>query len=252
MTASGPVTNRQAAANNLPLVFQEAIVVILRTRYGSQQARDTEGFRASIRELISQSVKRCREMGYSDEILKMALYAIVGFLDESILSSRDAVFADWAKRPLQEEMFGGHIAGEVFFRNVTDLLNRPASAEVADVLELHAHCLLLGYRGKFAIGDASEVYMILRRIRDKVASIRGADSLFSPIEAPAAILVSRKDQWVRRLSIALAVAGILSVALYLGYTLLLDHSIKMAAQVAGIFLPHPAGVLESVLREWLA
>jgi type VI protein secretion system component VasF len=55
---------------------------------------------------------------------------------------------------LQEEMFGGHFAGEYFFRNVTDLLNRPESAEVADVLELHALCLLLGYRGRFAFGDA--------------------------------------------------------------------------------------------------
>jgi type VI secretion system protein ImpK len=166
--------------NNLALAFQEVFTVILRTRFFVQRVENADSFRATLRKMISAAVKDASAMGYSDDASKMAIYAMIGFLDESVLNSKDPTFADWARRPLQEEMFGGHFAGEYFFRNVADLLNRPESAEVADVLELHALCLLLGYRGRFAFGDASEIHTILSRIREKITRIRGAYALFRP------------------------------------------------------------------------
>ena len=49
---------------------------------------------------------------------------MVAFLDESILNSQNPLFADWPRKPLQEELFGTHIAGEVFFQNLQKLLGR--------------------------------------------------------------------------------------------------------------------------------
>jgi type VI secretion system protein ImpK len=169
-------------------------------------------------------------MGYSDEASKMAIYAMIGFLDESVLNSKDPTFADWARRPLQEEMFGGHVAGELFFRNVAELLNRPESAEVADVLELHALCLLLGYRGRFAFGDASEIHTILSRIRDKIARIRGAYALFRPAATPAAPPAPKRDPWVGRLAIATIALVILSLLAYIGYVLILGQAMPTSAR----------------------
>jgi type VI secretion system protein ImpK len=169
-------------------------------------------------------------MGYSDEASKMAIYAMIGFLDESVLNSKDPTFADWARRPLQEEMFGGHFAGELFFRNVTELLNRPESAEVADVLELHALCLLLGYRGRFAFGDASEIHSILHRIREKIVRIRGAYALFRPAETPAAPPAPRRDPWVRSLTLTTIFLAVLTLLVYIGYVMILGQSIPTSAQ----------------------
>jgi type VI secretion system protein ImpK len=169
-------------------------------------------------------------MGYSDEASKMAIYAMIGFLDESILNSKDPTFADWARRPLQEEMFGGHVAGELFFRNVTELLNRPESAEVADVLELHALCLLLGYRGRFAFGDASEIHSILHRIRDKITRIRGAFALFRPAETPAAPPAPKRDPWVRRLALTAILLAVFTLLAFAGYMLILSQSMPTSAQ----------------------
>src|SRR5665213_841928 len=135
-------------SNNLALAFQDVITVVLRVRYRTQRVADANAFRESIRKMIATGAQEARRLGYSDASSHMALYAIIGFLDESVLNSQDPTFADWARRPLQEEMFGGHFAGETFFRQIADLLNAPESTEVADVLELHALCLLLGYRGK--------------------------------------------------------------------------------------------------------
>jgi type VI secretion system protein ImpK len=129
-------------------------------------------------------------------------------------------------------MFGGHVAGELFFRNVTELLNRPESAEVADVLELHALCLLLGYRGRFAFGDASEIHSILHRIREKITRIRGSYALFRPPETPAAPPAPKGDPWVRNLLITTVLLVVVTVVAYVGYIFVLGQSVP-AVQGSG-------------------
>jgi type VI secretion system protein ImpK len=204
--------------NNLSLAFQEVFTVILRTRFFVQRVENAETFRATLRKMISAAVKDAAAMGYSDEVSKMAIYAMIGFLDESVLNSKDPTFADWARRPLQEEMFGGHFAGEYFFRNV------------ADVLELHALCLLLGYRGRFAFGDASEIQTIFARIRDKITRIRGAYALLRPPEAPAAPPRPKGDPWVMRMAIAAALLAAFTILAYIGYVLILGQSMPTIAR----------------------
>lgn len=245
MTPSPILDSRQQKTDNLALAFQEVFTVILRTRFYVQRVEDAEGFRATLRKMISTAVKEASALGYSDEASKMAIYAMIGFLDESVLNSKDPAFADWARRPMQEEMFGGHVAGEYFFRNLTDLLNRPASAEVADVLELHALCLLLGYRGRFAFGDASEIHTILRRIFDKIASFRGGCELFRPREAPAAPLASKRDPWVRRLAYTAVVLAVFTAIAYIGYIFLLGQGMPASTSFAAPRAHWPAASLLS-------
>jgi type VI secretion system protein ImpK len=227
---SSPAVPQQTRTNNLSLAFQEVFTVILRTRFQVQRVENADSFRAMLRKMISAAVKESSALGYSDEASKMAIYAIIGFLDESVLNSKDPAFADWSRRPLQEEMFGGHFAGEYFFRNLTDLLNRAHSAEVADVLELHAMCLLLGYRGRFAFGDATEIQTILRRIRDKIESIRGGYQLFRANETPAAPPKPKRDPWVRGLAVTALLLAVFTLLAYIGYILLLGQGIPTTAQ----------------------
>ena len=212
--------------NNLAMAFQDVITVILRMRYRVQRISDAAGFRASIRKMIASAVQEVRAMGYTDKTSEMALYAIIGFLDESVLNSQDPAFSDWSRRPLQEEMFGGHFAGEYFFRHVDDLLNRPESPEVADALELHALCLLLGYRGKFAFGNAGEIHSILARIRDKIARIRGPLVLASVAAAPPVKTAVIRDRWVTRLAIAALLLVLLTLIAFAGYWAVLGSGIN--------------------------
>ena len=233
MTTSPASAPQDMKTNDLALAFQEVFTVVLRTRFFVQRVENADSFRTTLRRMISAAVKDASAMGYSDEASKMAIYAMIGFLDESILNSKDPTFADWARRPLQEEMFGGHFAGEYFFRNVTDLLNRPESAEVADVLELHALCLLLGYRGRFAFGDASEIHSILHRIREKIARIRGPFRLFLPAETPAAPPRPKADPWVRGLALTAILLAVFTLLAYLGYVFFLGQSLPASAESVG-------------------
>ena len=220
-------------SNSLAMSFQDVITVILRVRYRTQRVSDVAGFRESIRKMIAAAVGEARRIGYSDQTSTMSLYAIVGFLDESVLNSQDPTFQDWARRPLQEEMFGGHFAGEYFFRHVDELLNQQESAEVADALELHALCLLLGYRGKFAFGDHGEIANILRRIRDKIARIRGPVSLVPARPAPPVSTSASGDPWIRRLVLTTAFAAALVLIAFAAYTFFLHNDLQgVRAQLA--------------------
>ena len=83
---------------------------------------------------------------------------MVAFLDESILNMHNPVFADWPRRPLQEEYFGHHVAGEIFFQNLDKILQRNDSQDMGDLLEVYQLCMLLGFAGKYSIGGRGELH----------------------------------------------------------------------------------------------
>ncbi len=247
---SAPLQAQQIArTNSLALCFQDVLTVILRMRYGTQRVADAAGFRANIRKMISAAVQDIRSLGYSDATSHMALYAIIGFLDESVLNSGDPTFADWSRRPLQEEMFGGHFAGEVFFKQVADLLNAPETSEVADALELHALCLLLGYRGRYAFGDHGEIHGILARIRDKILRIRGPLAIARLNEAPEVRIAARRDRWLTGLYIAAATLAVLTLVLFALYTITLGSGAAII-QAAALWIGCPTFATASSSLRW--
>src|SRR5215471_17813062 len=131
--------------DNLALAFQEALTAIERVRAGREKVDNAEAFRAGMLQQLIKAKEEGRKRGYSNEDVRMATFAAVALMDESILSSRNPAFADWARRPLQQEIFGGHEAGEIFFQNVDTLLTQPDSSVLADILEMYLLCIQLGY-----------------------------------------------------------------------------------------------------------
>lgn len=225
--------------NSLALAFQDVFTVVLRTRFNVQRWDSADRMRVAVRQMIASATQNVRALGYSDETTQMTLFAIIGFLDESVLSSKDPVFTDWSRKPLQEELFGDQLAGEKFFRHVAELLNRPESAEVADTLELHSLCLLLGFRGRYAFGDASEIHVILRRIREKIVRIRGPFALVRQVEAQAVPKVPTSDRWVRNLSVATIVLAIICLVAFFGFYFLLSQSLSSGAQAVVVYSQQP-------------
>ncbi|HEY0784959.1 MAG TPA: DotU family type IV/VI secretion system protein [Acidobacteriaceae bacterium] len=215
----------RSAANTLASLFSEAMTAILRVRYGKQTIGDPQSFREHMRRLLQTAMQEARNAGYTSAHIQMGVLATVGFLDESVLNlggsgaaGNAAAAADWSRRPLQEELFGGHIAGETFFQNLASLLREDNSAQVADVLELHCHCLLLGYKGRYAFGNAGELAQLLRGAQEKIARTRGGPAalLASPVTA-APPAIKRRDRWSRALlftAIGLAAAVLVCFVLY--------------------------------------
>lgn len=212
--------------NNLSLCFQEVLTAILRVRFQRQQVQDSESFRAQMRRSLQSAMQDGRSMGYSSETVQMAVFATVAYLDESVLNLQSPAFGDWARRPLQEELFGGHLAGEAFFKNLQGLLSSQDSPETADALELHCLCLQMGYRGRYALGDSGELHQLLRMARGKIERVRGAPCLMPPMAAPEVPPARTSDPLTQMLLITACVLAGLVVIAFGGYEVVLGSGVS--------------------------
>ena len=214
---SAPVQGR----GNLALIYQEVLTAITRFRSNSKYAADAGTFRNQMKAAISAAESSAAASGYPAEDTRLATFAVVAFLDESILNSNNPVFADWARMPLQAELFGGHTAGEIFFQCIERLLRRSDSPELANLLEVFALCLLLGYRGRYSLSGQEGVGTVLDAITGKIQRIRGGAGLLSPnwSPPPEAVRPSAHDPWARRLIFAAVGVLVLTVLLFVGFKL---------------------------------
>jgi len=204
----------------LALALQEAFTAAVRLRNRRQRVADADTFRAQVKQLLAVANRDASRAGYDPRAVKLALYAYVAFLDESVLGSGEPGLASWPRQSLQEEVFGDHMAGETFFAHLDDLLARQDADELGDLLEVFLLCLLLGFRGRYA-SDRGALDARVRATREKVARIRGGRAPLSPLwplpagETPPAA----RDPWTRRLWTAAAVAAALALLLFLAYAL---------------------------------
>jgi type VI secretion system protein ImpK len=215
-----------ARADNLALIFQEVLTAIVRLRSNRQELTDAESFRFYMREAIKSAIQEARGAGgYNGDDIKMATLALVGFLDESVLNTQNPLFANWPRKPLQEELFGIHMAGEIFFRNLEQLMGRPDSADLADLLEVHYLCLLLGYGGRYSIGGRGELQAITTATGERIRRIRGAsnDPFMEILDEPEVVELT-EDPWVKKFLIAAVACFVLMLVLFVSFKVTLGSS----------------------------
>jgi len=221
-----------AANGHLALALQEVFTATVRLRGGRQVGADAGSFRAHIKTLLAAADSEARRHGYDGGDVRLAIYAIVAFLDESVLQSDQTMFADWPRQPLQEEVFGDHMAGETFFQHVRSLMGRQDSAELADLLEVFDLCLLLGFRGRYG-AETAELRSLRSAIREKIERIRGAAVLAPSAPLPdGEVIPDRRDPWARRLTIAAVAALVLCVLLYGGFRFALGGQVGELREIA--------------------
>jgi type VI secretion system protein ImpK len=212
----------QTSRGYLALTLQETLTAIVRLRADRQVAADSASFRAHIRQALGLAEQEALRAAYSSDDVRLALYAVIAFLDESVLNSRQPMFADWPRKPLQDELFGGgHVGGELFFRQLEGLLARQDSEQLADVLEVYQLCLLLGFHGRYSAQESGALQVLMQKVAEKMHRIRGPFGELSPRWAPPAgeIAVSSRDPWARPLAIAAIAANVVALGLFAVYYL---------------------------------
>ena len=219
---------------NLAFVFQELLTVGERLRSNRQQVADAPSFRAQIWAAVKQADEDARRRGYSADDIELATFAVIAFLDESILNLRLPVFADWPRQPLQEERYGHHIAGEVFFQNLQKLLGRQDSHETADLLEVYQLCLLLGFAGRYSMGGRGDLRAITMQTADKIQRIRqtGGDLSTGWRLPQDPLFTAGSDPWATRLMwAAVGCAGLVAL-LYVSFYLMLNSGADNLGAIA--------------------
>jgi type VI secretion system protein ImpK len=210
----------------LALSLQEPFTTIARLRANRQVAADAESFRTRIKQVLAAAEQEARHAGYGADDIRLCLFAVIAFLDETVLNSGQPMFADWPRRPLQQEVFGVHMAGELFFQYLQQLLGRQDSEDLADVLEVYELCLLLGYKGRYSASHGAELQVLASQVAEKIDRVHGGIGELSPQWRPSITEIAQpRDVWVPRLIAAVAAAGAIAVVLYVGFAISL-HSGK--------------------------
>ena len=220
-------SNLDRRAENLAFVFQEVLTVGERLRANRQAVSDANSFRQQIREALKMADNEARKRGYTADDIQLSIFAVVAFLDESILNLRNVIFAEWPRQPLQEEMFGHHIAGEIFFKNLQQILGRDDSQETADLLEVYHLCLLLGFAGRYSLSGKGELRSIITMAGDKIRRIRQSPPDLSPGWAlpNESVNTGGADPWIKRLMYSGVGCFTLALFLFILYKVFLNSGV---------------------------
>lgn len=151
-------------SDSLALLFQEALTIIVRIRAGRQRLGDPRLFRTYVRNALQAAENAALTYGYPAADLETVQQALIAFLDESLLNANNPQHAG-----LHQELFGNRGGGQSFVRNLERLFERLGSATVADVLEVHQLCLLLGFQAHLS---GLEIRYLLREIDERIQRIR--------------------------------------------------------------------------------
>jgi type VI secretion system protein ImpK len=193
---------------NLAMAFQELFTAIVRLRFNRQSAPNADVFRSHMRDAYRLAAQDAGSKGYSSEAVQTAGYAVIAFLDESVVGSKNFVFANWSLSPLQKELFP-QVSGETFFRTINDLLAAPDAPETADILEVYLLAISLGHRGRYALGGSDELASIVQKTQQKIARVRGENQDLSPAWAvPAAPIAPPPSDPVRKVCFAVAAGSL--------------------------------------------
>lgn len=215
---------------NLALSFQEVFTAIVRLRSRRQDVTSADSFRAQMKRALQTAEQDALSRGYNQEDVRRVIFAVVAFLDESVLGSRNPVFSDWPRLPLQAELYGHQLAGEIVFQELQKILARSDSLEVADVLEVFYLCLLLGFQGRHAAGGRGELQSIMTAIREKIRRVRGAGGALSPAGGIPndVVRITKSDPLIRKLAIV-AVAAVAAT-----FVLFLIFKVVLASGASGL------------------
>ena len=218
----------QPRTDNLALTFQELLTVGERLRCNRQSVVDAASFRAQIWAAVKTANDQARNRGYSQEDIELATFAVIAYVDESILNLRHPIFADWPRQPLQEERYGHHVAGDVFFQNLQKLLLRTDSMPLADLLEVYYLCLMLGFAGRYSLGGRGELRAVMQQTGDKFQRIRQTSPVLSPDCQPPADQVRQVsgDALARALLFVAIGCAVLVIALFVFFHITLDTGVE--------------------------
>lgn len=172
------------------------------------------------------------EQQISVQRVQQAKYAAAAFIDELVLSSAWPGRANWMGKALQLEFFGEHLAGENFFKRLSDI--RQNAVENIDVLEIFYICLQLGFEGMYRMRGMEQVMALQVDLRSQIELVRGVvDPRLAEEGLPKTSFTTRVGRNVPYWVIVSVTAAIVFF-IFLGYAVAIDRQARQAlTQISG-------------------
>lgn len=153
----------------------ETLMLILQLR-ATNDYGNASTLKSRVADLFEKFDREGRSAGIDNEKVRLAKFALVAFLDETIISSSWVQKDEWLAEPMQIKLFDTFNAGEEFFDNLHQLRQR--SSGNADILEVYYLCLALGFKGKYQLQSPEN----LRRVIDDL-NLELHPEMYSAIDA---------------------------------------------------------------------
>lgn len=134
--------------------------------------------RTKLHKLFQAAEEDGKSAGIRHDALMDGKYALTAFIDEMIINSNWQLKAQWASRPLQYDFFGEFVAGEGFFKRLDNI--RSAMPMNADLLEVFALCMILGFEGQYKLDDPDRLKGLIEDVTREVQGKRGEFPELSP------------------------------------------------------------------------
>lgn len=210
---------RPISAPNLAACYQEILTVTARLRTRKFAVGDSAVFRTQVRKALTLADSSAQSLGYEQEDIRLAAYAVIALLDETIFVSSNPAFRDWAQKPLMLDLYGTVNAGEGFYEYLNAILKRRETKPAIDLLEVFLLCLMLGFRGRYNTGSGEQLHMWRDPMVEKILRNRGGgDSIrLAPSWLPeAAIDLPLPSNRLTRMVVSGAIGSVIACAILLG------------------------------------
>jgi type VI secretion system protein ImpK len=147
----GRIANRSSAheaANPLGEIFSDLIAYMIFFEAScAQEPMALSNLREKLIALVNVQEERSINLGVAIETFREARFAVLSWVDETILNSNWPHRGHW--QHLMLAYYGTLNAGEEFFRRLDKL-----TPQANDVREIYYLCLCLGFEGEYAFGDS--------------------------------------------------------------------------------------------------
>ena len=147
-----------APKNDLITFAGPTLDLILRLKAGI--VTPSNDLRPKIAGMLEDFEKRAERYRFNHKIVQVSKFALASFVDETVLTNNFPLKNEWEKNPLQLEYFGEQLAGNKFFDKLEAMLKQ--IDVTADAVEVYYFCMLLGFKGRYAIYEQDKLLAIMQ------------------------------------------------------------------------------------------
>jgi type VI secretion system protein ImpK len=193
--------------------------------YLRRPGTDYDAFRARVLALLDESKLRTLAAGFSNDEYQSALFAVVAWIDEAVMTTQWAGTVRWKKELLQQSFFSTGRAGVEFFTRLDQIAGHQQA-----VREVYYFCLMLGFKGKFVTKaqektlDELKQHHVAMLVRDAQNIAVGDTASLFPEAYPSAAQLAPVVRDAASLKTTLMVIGLplaVLLVMYLAYDLVL-------------------------------
>jgi type VI secretion system protein ImpK len=125
--------------------------------------------RPKVASMFDDFEKRAERYRFSHKVVNVAKFGLAAFVDETVLTANFPLRNEWEKNPLQLQYFGEQLAGNKFFDKLDSMLGQIEVTQ--DAVEIYYYCLLLGFKGKYAVYEQEKLLETMQRTANALVKV---------------------------------------------------------------------------------